>query len=85
MELGPPYLPSLPDFLILWPELEIGQTATESCACGSLDPTGYVATRMCTGSYSEGAMWEDQDVSNCSFSSSVIELCQASEVRLYIS
>ena len=80
MELGASYIPYLPNFRIQWPELEIGQVATESCACGMLDPTGYLATRPCGGDYSNGAMWGTQDVSQCSFSNSTLELCQASEV-----
>ena len=81
MELGQSYIPYWPNFRIQWPELEIGQMATESCACGALNSSSYLATRICGGNYSNGAMWEAQDVSQCSFSNSTLELCQASEVQ----
>lgn len=55
--------------------------ATESCACGALNSSSYLATRLCGGNYSNGAMWGAQDVSRCSFSNSTLELCQASEVH----
>jgi hypothetical protein len=80
MELGQSYIPYWPNFRIQWPELEIGQMATESCACGALNSSSYLATRICGGNYSNGAMWEAQDVSQCSFSNSTLELCQASEL-----
>ena len=81
MELGQSYIPYWPNFRIQWPELEIGQMATESCACGALNSSSYLATRLCGGNYSNGAMWGAQDVSRCSFSNSTLELCQASEVH----
>ena len=85
MERGSSYLPYFPEFRITWPELEIGEIATESCACGSLDTVTveYQATRTCGGNYSNGAAWRSQDVSRCLFSNTTLRLCQATEVRFY--
>jgi hypothetical protein len=80
MEYGPPYIPSEPNFLIFWPEADIGQTVYESCACGLLDLAGYFSTRVCGGSFSSGGMWGDQDVSLCVFSDATLQLCLASEL-----
>ena len=79
MEQGPSYLPYFPEFRIYWPESEIGQTVTESCACGSFKTT-YLGNRTCGGDYSNGAVWRTQDVSLCSFSNATVQLCQTSEV-----
>ena len=83
MEQGPSYLPSLPESRITWPELEIGQTAIESCICGTLDTAAfnYQAVRECGGDYTNGAEWRSQDVSLCTFSSATLQLCQITEVR----
>lgn len=82
MEQGPSYVSSFPNIRITWPESEIGQVVTESCACGDLDTTGinYQATRTCGGNYTYGAMWGPQDASNCIFSDATLELCQTTEV-----
>lgn len=78
MEQGLPYLPYFPEFRITWPESEIGQTATESCACGNLDTVtiNYQATRVCGGNYRNGAAWRTQDVSQCIFSNTTLQLCR---------
>ena len=82
MEQGPPYQTNS---RITWPELDIGQTATESCACGSLNTSelNYHATRVCGGNYSSGGEWETQDVSRCIFSDTTLELCRISEVSVH--
>ena len=82
MELGPAYLSFFPDLRIEWPESEIGQNVNESCACGSLDTTGIdrQATRVCGGNYTDGAVWMAQEVSQCDFSNTTLQLCQATQV-----
>jgi hypothetical protein len=80
MEQGLSYLPNVPEYRITWPEIDIGQTASESCPCGSLDTVSYQATRTCGGDYTNGAAWRPQDVSVCVFSDTTLQLCQLTEL-----
>ena len=80
LEIGPSYLSSAPDFRVVWPESDIGQTVALGCPCGNLD-TPFQATRVCGGNFSDGGVWMEQDVSACQLPEEAIQLCLASEVR----
>ena len=65
---------------IEWPETNLGDTVSVPCPCaefaGSLAGRAY---RYCSGTFSQGAHWEDFDVSLCEALSSAItkRLCAA--------
>ena len=51
---------------IEWPETNLGDTASVPCPCaefaGSLAGRAY---RYCSGTFSQGALWEAFDISRC--------------------
>ena len=65
---------------IEWPETSLGDTASVPCPCaefaGSLAGRAY---RYCGGTFSQGAHWEEFDISRCEALSSMTtrRLCVA--------
>ena len=65
---------------IEWPETNLGDTASVPCPCvefaGSLAGRAY---RYCSGTFSQGAYWEEFDVNLCEALSSATtkRLCAA--------
>ena len=56
---------------ITWKESELGTEVVENCPCGT-------ATRMCGGTYSDGVVWDDPDISQCPLEETTISLCMIS-------
>lgn len=76
-------VPTEPPFVLKWPEINLGDTATIGCPCGNLDlsSTGIVATRMCRGSFDgAGAMWATPEFSKCIFSNITRAMCDLAGV-----
>ena len=68
---------------VSWSETEISQQSHQPCPCQNLTQQyGNVITRLCGGSYSQGAVWENMDYSKCGLTSRSIELCEALLVSL---
>ena len=67
-----------------WPETDLGQIVNISCPCGdfSLGVGHPVAQRQCTGSFTSGAEWATARDSACNFTTSIQQLCNASQVCL---
>ena len=67
---------------VVFPETNLGDTARVECPCGSLNlsSTLLIGTRVCGGTYENGAIWEVADVSACNFSDTTRELCRLVEV-----
>ena len=65
-----------------WSETKISIQAHQPCPCQNLTQYhGKMITRRCGGSYSQGAMWENMDYSQCGLTSRSIKLCEALQVR----
>ena len=67
----------------VWPETLPGYTATLPCPCADiLHSLAGRATRLCHGTYSSGAEWEDVDDTQCSTRLSTItaKLCNIPRV-----
>ena len=67
---------------ITWPQTEIGTTVTVKCPCGVDDEliNRLQATRVCGGSYTSGAEWNDPTCDMCRFSGTTRDLCRLSLV-----
>ena len=65
-----------------WPETDLGMVAMVSCTCGNIDTAeiSQVAIRVCGGSFAEGAVWVEPDISDCQFSDASRLLCDVSTV-----
>ena len=71
-------------FSVMWPETDLGQTAAVLCPCAdfSLGASHPAASRVCSGSFTNGAEWESASLDVCDFSSTTQALCNVSLVRL---
>ena len=73
---------------IEWPETSLGDTASVPCPCaefaGSLAGRAY---RYCGGTFSQGAYWEEFDISRCEALNSMItrRLCVAALLLAQVS
>ena len=69
---------------VTWPESEIGtEPVKTSCPCGDLNANRYGhpnLTRVCGGSYTYGAEWEEMDASGCNFTDHTYRLCSLTMV-----
>ena len=67
-----------------WPESDLSpDPVTQLCPCGSINVTGIVkdsASRVCGGSFVEGAEWEAPNVASCQFDGFTQSICDASGV-----
>ena len=70
-----------------WPESEIGsQPVKLSCPCGRLNATQYGnpnLTRVCGGTYTYGAEWEEVDPAQCNYTDNTYKLCSVTQVYIY--
>ena len=57
----------------------ISQTAKHPCPCQSL--TKVSITRVCEGSYSQGAKWTEMSITQCNMTMNSLKLCEASLVK----
>ena len=68
----------------VWPETDLSPDPyVQLCSCGSLNVTGIftsTASRLCEGSFTNGARWASQNVTNCVFDSFTQSICDASDV-----
>ena len=73
---------------VTWPESEIGAKPVRvSCPCGELNATQYGhpnITRVCGGSYTYGAEWEEFDASGCDYNNNTFKLCSVTQVSIGI-
>ena len=67
-----------------WPETDLGMVVMVSCISGNIDTSeiSRVAIRECGGSFAGRAAWVEPDISRCQFSSTSMQLCDASTVSL---
>ena len=73
------------EIVIIWPETDIGQTASVDCPCGSLSSAnGLNAIRYCGGDFILGGNWMEANVMSCNFSDLARQLCGLSNVILSI-
>ena len=75
-----------PNITLTLPETEIGTVASYTCPCQNLTNTkesdSVSGSRVCGGSYSNGALWDPVNViEDCGLSSITLQLCQAQIVR----
>ena len=65
-----------------WPETDLALVAMVSCICGDINTAeiNRIAIRECGGSFVEGAVWMEPDITECQFSSASLQLCDASIV-----
>lgn len=77
--------PDVPDIILNWPESDIGQNQTLQCPCGNLlDPDrAMIASRVCEGSFTEGAMWGLSMHTRCDFAETTRRLCAVVNVSEY--
>ena len=69
--------------VVTWPESEIGTVVKQSCPCGTLDAERYGhpnLTRLCGGSYTYGAKWEQVDAAECNYTENTYRLCSVTQV-----
>lgn len=70
---------------VTWPESEIStDPVNTSCPCGTINATRFGhpnLTRICGGSYTYGANWEDVDKSGCDYNNNTYKLCSVTQVR----
>ena len=75
------------NLLIKWPETNIGGLAVVNCPCGSEtnneEQLQLQATRYCGGNFTNGALWDAPDVTQCNFSDLAREICHLRNV-IYI-
>jgi hypothetical protein len=77
--------PGVPDIILKWPESDIGQQQTLQCPCGNLlDLDGAAinrtASRVCEGSFTEGALWGPSMHTQCDFTETTRRLCEVVDV-----
>lgn len=70
---------------VTWPESEIYPKSKKfiDCPCGTLDATDFGhpnLTRVCGGSYTYGAVWENV-INECDYSENAYKLCSVTQVR----
>ena len=69
---------------LLWPETALGGTAVVECPCSQiLQALAGNALRICNGTHSQGAAWEDRvDTTQCAvhISSITRKLCDTVDV-----
>ena len=67
--------------ILEWPETNIGVIAEADCECGTLGHhLKLKATRYCGGSFTDGALWDIPDVTQCNFSDLARDICSLNGV-----
>ncbi len=70
----------------VWPETDLSSGAVKQlCVCGSVNVTGLVtdrASRVCGGSFTDGAEWQAPNVAVCQFDAFTQSICDAVGVSL---
>ncbi len=76
------------EVIVEWPEADLGENVTVQCPCGNLSALSggnenfvRTASRICGGSFSDGAVWEEAMVLACNFSIATRQLCQIANVN----
>ena len=65
----------------MWPETNIGVLAIVDCPCGTSGASVKLkATRYCGGDFTNGASWDEPDVTKCNFSDLARKICNVDKV-----
>ena len=70
---------------LMWPEADLGERVVLQCPCGNLsaftgETINRTASRVCGGTFSAGAEWENPMDIACNFSATTRRLCQVANV-----
>ena len=77
--------PGVQDIILNWPESDLGERRSLQCPCGSLfDLQGAAinrnASRVCEGTFTNGARWGPSMHTQCDLSDTTRRLCEVASV-----